>query len=72
VNHEGVLDLVDGLFELVDPGVSFLNSLVVVSLDLFDLIFILESFVLAQLVVPLRFNECVQLLGGLVGKLIFE
>lgn len=62
----------DGLFELVDPSVSFLNSLVIVSLDLFDLVFILQPFVFAQLIVPLGFDERMQLLGGLVGKLGFE
>ena len=72
VYHEGVLDLMDGLFQLVDSGVSFLDALMIVSLDLFDLIFVLQPFLFAQLIVPLWFDECMQLLGGLMRKLIFE
>lgn len=53
VNCEGVLDVMDSPFELVDPRISFLDALVIVSLDLFHLILILQSFLFAQLVEPL-------------------
>ena len=63
MHSEGILDVMDSPLELVDPRIPLLDALVVVSLDLFDLILILQSFLFAQLVEPFGFDKGMQFLG---------
>ena len=70
--HKGVLDLMNIPLELIDPSIPVFDTLMVISLDLFDLGLIHLSLRIRQLVIPFGFDQSMQLIRRLVWVLVFE